>query len=116
MSSETKIQNIVPGNNPDAKVSLYEIVLNESQKARFYCAINVHSLDEEIALLRVILMFLWENDPLNFNLMIRVILTIDKMSRTRYALFGNQHGFLEAVTNIVRDIAVPLGAAVLSKK
>jgi len=73
-------------------------------------AILVEGLDEEIALMRVKIQGILKYDPQNIELIGKGMSTLASLIRTRYNLHKNdKQGLREAVGNVLRDVALPLG-------
>ena len=77
---------------------------------------GVDGLDEEIAILRLKLRELMENDPENIRLALEAANTIARLVRTRYNITREQKKSLkEAITKVLDEIAIPLGVKALIK-
>jgi len=73
-------------------------------------AMLAEGLDEEIALMRVKIQGILKYDPDNIELLSRGMTTLTSLVRTRYNLNKNdKQGLKEAVGNVLRDVALPLG-------
>jgi hypothetical protein len=95
----------------------YSGVLGEAETLDFETAAKTEGLDEEITLLRVKIKTLLEDDPGNLKLLIAAADILTKLVKTRYSMNKKQEKNLgEAIKNIIKDIGVPLGVAVLNKK
>ena len=96
--------------------SFYSRVLDEAEKLGLEEARDVEGLDEEIAMLRVKLRELIENEPERYDLHIKVTNTLARLVGIRYSISKEQKKSLkEAITRVLTDIAVPLGVKVLIK-
>jgi hypothetical protein len=103
-----------PATPPD---SIYAKVLDEAERLEFQNLAGIEGIDDEIALLRVKLQTLVRDDPENINLMMAITNMLTKMVKAKYAMNKKQEKSLgEAIKNVIRDIGVPLGVAVLNKK
>lgn len=101
----------------DTGTGFYSKVLDEAEALDFEAAAGVEGLDEEITLLRIKIKALAENDPDNIRLMMAAANILAKLVKTRYSMNKKQEKNLgEAIRNIIKDIGVPLGVAVLNKK
>ena len=101
------------GNQYARKHGFYSHVLNEDEQADFELATRVEGIDEEIALLRVKIKSLVERDPENIRLIMQSINTLAKLIVTKYNLRqDDKQGLKEAVGNVLKDIALPLGIGI----
>jgi hypothetical protein len=95
------------------KPSFYVKVLDEAERLDFELASGVEGIDDEIALLRVKIKSLLESDPENIRLIMQVTNALERLVRTRYKISKEQRkGLKEAIGNVLRDIAIPLGIGV----
>jgi hypothetical protein len=95
------------------KPSFYARVLDEAERLDFELASGVEGIDDEIALLRVKIKSLLENEPENIRLIMQVTNALERLIRTRYSISKEQRkGLKEAIGNVIRDIALPLGIGV----
>jgi len=95
------------------KPGFYARVLDEAERLDFELASGVEGIDGEIALLRVKIKSLLENEPENVRLIMQVTNALERLIRTRYKITKEQRkGLKEAIGNVVRDIAIPLGIGV----
>jgi hypothetical protein len=95
------------------KPSFYAKVLDEAERLDFELASGVEGIDDEIALLRVKIKSLLENEPENIRLIMQVTNALERLIRTRYSISKEQRkGLKEAIGNVIRDIALPLGIGV----
>ena len=97
--------------NQSARQSFYSRVLDEAEKLDFELASGVEGIDDEIALLRVeIKKAITGGDPRNLKLLIDATNALERLIRTRYKITREQRkGLKEAIGNVLRDIALPLG-------
>ena len=103
------------GNQNARKHGFYSIVLDEEQQ-RDLIAIDVEGLDEEIALLRVKIKSLVQRDPENMRLIMLATNALAKLIMTRYNIRKeDKQGLKEAIGNVLKDIAIPLGIGISSK-
>ena len=97
----------------------YSMVLDEAEKLDFELAAGVNGIDDEIALLRVKIKSILGDDPKNLRLLVEATNALERLVRTRYRISKEQRkGLKEAIGNVLRDIAIPLGigiGAVLEK-
>ena len=103
------------GNQNARKHGFYSKVLDETEQAKFELATKVEGIDNEIALLRVKIMSLLERDPENIKLIIKATNTLEKLVRTRYNISKeDSKGLKEAISNVLKDVALPLGIGITS--
>jgi len=103
-----------PEGKPSArKPGFYARVLDEAERLDFELASGVEGIDDEIALLRVKIKSLLENEPEDIRLIMQVTNALERLIRTRYSIGKEQRkGLKEAIGNVVRDIALPLGIGI----
>jgi hypothetical protein len=122
MTEETKRRKRTPKLNRDTtKTDFYAKVLDEAGKLDFKTAAGVEGIDEEIALLRVTIKSILEKEPENIRLIMQATNTLADLVKTRYRITREQRqGLKEAIGNVLRDVAIPLGISVgtsaISKK
>jgi len=98
------------GNQNARKHGFYSRVLDEAERLDFERATNVEGLDDEIALLRVKIKSLLAHDPENIKLIMQATNTLVRLVRTRYNISrDDRKGLKEAIVNVLRDVALPLG-------
>ena len=114
MSAEAKRKSGAPKGNQNArKHGFYSKVLDEAERLDFELASGVEGIDDEIALLRVKIKSLLENDPENIRLIMQVTNALERLIRTRYNITKEQRkGLKEAIGNVLKDIAIPLGIGI----
>jgi hypothetical protein len=101
------------GNQNARKHGFYSKVLDEAEKLDFELATGVEGIDDEIALLRVKIKSLIAHDPNNIKLIMEATNTLARLVRTRYNITKEQKkGLKEAIGNVLRDIALPLGIGI----
>jgi len=101
------------GNQNARKHGFYSKVLDEAEKLDFELATGVEGIDDEIALLRVKIKSLIAHDPNNIKLIMQVTNTLARLVRTRYNISKkDKKGLKEAIGNVLRDIALPLGIGI----
>ena len=109
------------GNKNAQKHGFYAGVLDDAEQLDFESASGVNGIDEEIALLRVKIKSILEKDPENIKLIMAATNTLAGLVKTRYKITSQQRkGLREAISNVLRDVAIPLGinlgASVIEKK
>jgi hypothetical protein len=98
------------------KQGFYGKVLDEAEKISLEEARDIEGLDEEIAVLRVRLRKLIEEDPDRIDLHLKMIATIARLVGIRYDISREQKKSLrDAITKVITDIAVPLGVKIIIK-
>ncbi len=91
----------------------YSRVLDEAERLDFELASGVDGIDDEIALLRVKIKSSLGEDPKNIKLLVEMTNALERLIRTRYKIGKEQRkGLKEAIGNVLRDIAVPLGIGI----
>ena len=115
MAEKAKRKRGTPKGNQNArKHGFYSKVLGEAEQLDFELASGVNGFDDEIALLRVKIKSLLENDPENIKLILQATNTLVNMVKTKYNISKEQkQGLKEAMGNVLRDIAIPLGIKVI---
>jgi hypothetical protein len=98
----------------DKKPGFYSKVLDQAEQLDFELASGVEGFDDEIALLRVKIKSLLENDPENIKLILQATNTLTRLVKAKYNITKEQRkGLKEAIGNVLRDIAIPLGIKVI---
>jgi len=101
------------GNQNARKHGFYSKVLDEAEQLDFELATGVEGIDDEIALLRVKIKSLIEHDPENINLIMQATNTLARLVRTKYNIGKeDRKGLKEAIGNVLRDVALPLGIGI----
>ncbi len=104
-----------PKGKPSArKQGFYSRVLDEAEQLDFELASGVNGIDDEIALLRVkIKSTLGGDDPKELKLLVEATNALERLIKTRYKITKEQRkGLREAIGNVLRDIAIPLGIGI----
>jgi hypothetical protein len=108
--STNKKRGAPRGNQNARKHGFYSRVLDEAERLDFEQATDVEGLDEEIALLRVKIKSLLAHDPENIKLIMQATNTLVRLVRTRYSISqDDKKGLKEAIVNVLKDVAIPLG-------
>ena len=95
--------------------SFYAGVLDEAEKIDFESAAGVEGIDDEIALIRmeIVKVIRTGGDAANLRLLVQATNALERLIRTRYQITREQRkGLREAIGNVLRDIAVPLGITI----
>ena len=101
------------GNQNARKHGFYSKVLDEAEQLDFELASGVNGIDDEIALLRVKIKSILEKDPENVKLIMQATNTLARLMKTRYNITKEQKkGLKEAIGNVLRDVALPLGIGI----
>ena len=101
------------GNQNARKHGFYSKVLDEAEQLDFELASGVEGIDDEIALLRVKIKSLIAHDPENIKLIMEATNTLARLVKTKYNITKEQKkGLKEAIGNVLRDIALPLGIGI----
>jgi hypothetical protein len=114
MSEEIIKKRGAPRGNQNArKHGFYSSVLDEDQQYDFQIATGVEGIDEEIALLRVKIKSLVQRDPENLHLIMQAASALAKLVMTKYNIRkDDKQGLKEAIGNVLKDIALPLGIGI----
>jgi hypothetical protein len=98
------------GSQNARKHGFYAKVLDEAEKLDFHKATGLNGIDDEIALLRVKIKSALGKDPENLKLIMQATNTLASLVKTRYKITAEQRkGLKDAIGNVIRDIAIPLG-------
>ena len=105
------------GNQNAAKHGFYSRVLDEAEKLDFEAASGVEGIDQEIALLRVeIKRAISSGDDKILRILVQATNALERLIRTRYKITAQQRsGLREAITTVLRDVALPLGISLGTK-
>ncbi len=91
----------------------YSRALDEAEKLELEEASHVEGIDEEIALLRVKLRELVEEQPERTDLHFEAANIIARLVKTRYQITKEQKKSLkEAIQKVLTEVAVPLGVGI----
>jgi len=91
----------------------YQKALDEAERLDFELASGVNGIDDEIALLRVKIKSILGDDPKNVKLIVDATNALERLVRTRYRISKEQRkGLKEAIGNVLRDVALPLGIGI----
>ena len=101
------------GNQNARKHGFYSKVLDEAERFDLELASGVEGIDDEIALLRVKIKSLIAHEPDNIKLIMQATNTLARLVKTRFNISKEQKkGLREAIGNVLRDVALPLGIGV----
>ncbi len=114
MPAKAKGKRGAPKGNQNArKHGFYSKVLDEAEQLDFELASGVEGFDDEIALLRVKIKSVLENDPENIRLLMEATSTLANLVKTKYKISREQRkGLKEAIENVLKEIAIPLGIGI----
>ena len=114
MSAQTERKRGAPQGNQNArKHGFYSKVLDEAERLDFEYATSVEGIGDEIAILRVKIKSLIAHDPDNIKLIMQATSILARLVRTRYNISKkDKKGLKEAIGNVLRDIALPLGISI----
>jgi hypothetical protein len=91
----------------------YSRALDEAEKLELEEASHVEGIDEEIALLRVKLRELLEEQPRRIDLHFEAANIIARLVKTRYQITREQKKSLrEAIQKVLMELAVPVGVGI----
>jgi hypothetical protein len=94
----------------------YSRALDEAEKLELEEASCIEGIDEELALLRVKLRELLEEQPERIDLHLEAANIIARLVKTRYQITKEQKKSLrEAIQKVLTEVAVPLGVGVGGK-
>jgi len=115
ISEETTKKVGAPKGNQNARThGYYSKVLDEIEQQDYDQATEVEGLDSEIALLRVKIKSLVAHDPENLKLISQVTNALSRLVITKYNIRKtDKQGLKEAMHNVLKDIAGPLGVGIL---
>ncbi len=112
-AGEGKSRGVSTRRQSTKRQGFYSRVLDEAERLDFELASGVDGIDDEIALLRVKIKSILGNDPQNVKLLVDMTNALERLIRTRYKISKEQRkGLKEAIGNVLRDIAVPLGIGI----
>ena len=114
MAAEAKRKRGAPKGNQNArKHGFYSKVLDEAERLDFEVTAGVNGIDDEITLLRVKIKSVLEKDPENIRLIMQATSTLAGLVKTKYKIGREQRkGLKEAIGNVLRDVALPLGIGI----
>jgi hypothetical protein len=95
--------------------SFYSNALDEAERIELKSAVAVEGIDDEIAVMRIRIKKMRRFADIED--LTRCTNALCRMLTTRYAIEGKSKKSLkEALGNVLRDIALPLGLAAINKK
>lgn len=88
----------------------YSRAMDDAEELDFELAQGVEGIDDEIALLRVKIKSLLENDPENVRLIMEATNVLSRLVTTRYRISSDQKKALtSAIGSVLKNLAIPLG-------
>lgn len=113
MAEKARRKKTTPKRKPKDEKIDYSLVLDAAEKIDFEAAAGVEGIDDEIALMRVKIKSLLEKEPENLKHIVLATNTLAGLVKTRYKITGEQKkGLKEAIGNVLRDVALPLGISI----
>ncbi|MCK5181755.1 MAG: hypothetical protein KAQ73_04365 [Dehalococcoidia bacterium] len=101
------------GKKKDSPRGFYGRALDEAEELELEEASHVEGIDEEIALLRIKLRELLEEQPERIDLHFEAANIIARLVKTRYQITREQKKSLkEAIQKVLTEVAVPLGVGI----
>ena len=99
-----------PARQKETRPGFYSRALSEAEQLELAEAADVDGLDNEIAILRVKLRHLLEDQPDRIDLHMRAANTVARLIRTRYNISQEEkHTLKEAISTVLKEVAIPLG-------
>ena len=109
-ASQGQPLSTVKGKGKKSKQSFYARALDEAEKMDFELAQDVDGIDDEIALLRLKIKSLLENDPDNIKLITEATDALSRLVVARYKIgAGQKKALVNAIGGVLKDLAVPMG-------
>jgi hypothetical protein len=114
MPEKAKRKRGAPQGNQNAeKQGFYSRAFSEADHLDFELATGVEGLDDEIALLRIRIRTLLENEPENIKYIVQATNALVRLVRARYDISKeDRKGLKEAIGNVLREVALPLGIGI----
>jgi len=114
ISPEEKRRKGAPKGNQNARQrGFYARVMDEADLIDFRLAAGVNGIDDEIALLRMMIKSILEREPENIKVIMDATNTLARLLKIRFDISKEQKkGLKEAIGNVLRDIAIPLGIGI----
>ena len=98
------------GNQNARKHGFYSKVLDENQQQEYEHAVTVEGLDEEIAMMRVKIKSLMENDPENVKLIMYALNALARLIQTKYDISkDDKKTITDSIIYVLKNIALPMG-------
>jgi hypothetical protein len=107
---------MVKSRKQPARRGFYLPALDDVSELKLEEARGVEGLDEEIAMLRLKLRDLLQEQPGEVDLHLRAATVLANLVRVRYAVSKEEKkGLKEAITRVLTELAVPLGVKAFIK-
>jgi len=104
------------GNQYARKHGFYSRVLDEDEQRDLEESRGMEDMSDEICLLRVKIKSLLRHNPENTELLMTAFNALTRLVRTHYRIgAGDKKGLGEAIGNVLKDVALPLGIKLTSK-
>lgn len=101
------------GERKSSPRGFYSLALDEAERVGLEEAFQVEGLDDEIALLRVKLRAILEEQPDRIDLHFEAANVIARLVKTRYQISREEKKSLkEAIQKVLTEIALPIGVGV----
>ncbi len=96
----------------------YTRALDEAEQFDFVLAEGVEGIDDEIALLRVKIKSLMEQDPDDLKRIMRAMEALARLVQARYSITKTDQkiALKRAIDTVMRDVGEPLGIEVKTKR
>jgi len=105
-----KALRTIKGKAKKSRQSFYARALDEAEALDFELAQDVDGIDDEIALLRLKIKSLLENDPDNIKHIIEATNALSHLVMARYKMGSAQKkALVNAIGSVLKDLAVPMG-------
>ena len=99
-----------PGNQNARVHGFYSRALTPKQREQLKLAEPVRGVDNEVAMLRVKIMTIIDEDPDNTAVLLRAVTALTRLLKVRALCAEDHEGSLaEGICNVYRDLAAPLG-------
>ena len=97
------------GNQNARTHGFYSKTLSPEQQEALQSAAGLDGLDQEIAILRLKIASIVENDPQNINVLMTAMALLARLLQTKQLLDKqDRHKLVEAIQAVLRDVAAPL--------
>jgi len=102
-----------PGNQNARTHGFYSKTLDADGQRDYEEARSMEGLEEEIALIRAKIMGILRHDPNNIRLLMIALATLARLLMThRQIAKDDKEGLKEAITNVLKGLALPLGIGI----
>jgi len=106
-------RRVIRDNGKSSGQGFYSRALDEAERLEFERASQVEGIDQEIALMRVKLRELVQNQPDRIDLHFEAANIIARLVKTRYQISREQKKSLkEAIAKVLTEVAIPLGVGI----